>query len=263
MRRFFNVGIDLFNYAKLTTVEKSSNPALSKNALDRVKSIAASSHATVIGTALKTAILLAILGFGAVAGWRLAASLSATFAVVMLVSMIASLTLALVTIFVPKVSPFTSPLYAAAEGIMLGAISYFFNQSYPGIVVQAIGLTFAILASTLLLYTAGIVKVTAKFRAVVIIATLGIALYYVAALVLSLFKITMPLIYNTGPAGIIFSLVVVFIASLNLFLDFDFISRAEEAKMPKLFEWYGGFTLLVTLVWLYLEILRLLGKVRN
>lgn len=149
------------------------------------------------------------------------------------------------------------------EGVVLGAISQIFNQSSDGIVVQAILLTFAVFLAVLILYTSRLVRVTAKTRAIIITSTVAIGLYYLIAIIFGLFGVQVPLIYDTGTFGIIFSVIVVFIAALNLLLDFDFIERTAENKAPKVFEWFGAFSLMLTLVWLYLEVLRLLGKTRG
>jgi uncharacterized YccA/Bax inhibitor family protein len=170
---------------------------------------------------------------------------------------------ALIASFVPKSTPVTAPLYALAEGFLLGAISHWANNAYGGIVLQAVALTGVIFFSTLFLYQTRIVKVTEKFKSVVMIATLGIFLYYMLTFVLSLFGVSAPLIYDSGTFGIIFSLVIIFIAALNLLLDFNFVETAAANKAPKVFEWYGAFGLMVTLVWLYLEVLRLLAKTRS
>jgi uncharacterized YccA/Bax inhibitor family protein len=170
---------------------------------------------------------------------------------------------ALITIFIPKVSPFTAPIYAALEGLVLGAISALFEAMYSGIVIQAVGLTVGVLAVMLFLYGTRIVKVTAKFRIGVIVATGAICLVYLVDIVLSFFSVRMPFIHESGPVGIVFSLVVVVIAAPNLILDFDFIEQGVRQQAPKYMEWYGGFSLLVTLVWLYREILGLLAKIRG
>ncbi len=241
----------------------SGNPALSKSAMARLRSLEASKTATVGGTISKIVLLLAILTGGAVVGWRMAMNSPETVGVLLIASIVGASIAALVTIFVPRVAAFTSPIYALLEGVLLGAISMWMDEAYGGIVLQAIVLTLGVLASTLFLYSTGMVRVTEKMRSIILIATLGIALYYVINLVFTFFGSSLPLIYDSGTGGIIFSLIVVGIASLNLLLDYDFIDRAAKGNLPKQFEWYGAFSLLVTLVWLYIEILRLLGKTKN
>jgi len=176
---------------------------------------------------------------------------------------IAGFLLAIVTIFLPKAARFTSPLYAVAEGVFLGAISHYYELSYDGIVLQAVGLTVGVFATMLLLFATRVIKVTRKFMIGVMAATGAVALVYLASFVVRLFGGDIPFIHDAGPVGIGFSLVVVVIAALNLVLDFDFIERGVAMQAPRHMEWYAAFGLLVTLVWLYLELLRLLSKLRS
>lgn len=243
--------------------DQSGNPALNKKVMERVMAVESADHATVGGTVFKTLILLALVIAGGVFSWRIAGSMSGTAITLLIVSSIAALGLGFATAFVPKIAPFTAPLYAVAEGFLLGAISRWANDAYGGIVVQAIALTGVVFFSTLFLYQTRIVKVTEKFRSIVLIATLGIGLYYLVAFILSFFSVQAPLIWDSGPWGIVFSLIIIFIAALNLLLDFNFVETAAANKAPKVFEWYGAFGLMVTLIWLYIEILRLLAKTRN
>ena len=175
----------------------------------------------------------------------------------------AGLVLALVTVFKHTWSPVTAPMYAVAEGLFLGALSAVFEARYPGIVVQAVMLTFGTLFALLMVYRSGLIKVTENFKLGVFAATGGIMLIYLAGFVLSFFSIRIPYIHESGLIGIGFSLFVVVIASLNLVLDFDFIEKAAEQGVPKYMEWYAGFGLIVTLIWLYIEFLRLLSKLRD
>ncbi len=170
----------------------------------------------------------------------------------------------MVTIFKKEWSPVTAPIYALLEGLLLGGISAMFDQKYPGIAIQAVGLTFGTLFVLLLAYSARIIKVTQKFALGIVAATGGIALFYFAQMILGFFHIPfLSSVNGSGPIGIIFSLVVVAIAALNLVLDFDFIERGVNYGAPKYMEWYGAFGIMVTLIWLYLEILRLLAKSRS
>ena len=173
------------------------------------------------------------------------------------------LVVALVTAFKQTWAPITTPLYAALEGLALGGISFFFEQAYPGIVAQAVFLTFGTLAALLLAFRSGLIKATENFKLGVFAATGGIGLVYLASFVLGIFGISIPLVHSSGMFGILFSVFVVVIAALNLVLDFDFIEEGAERGAPKYMEWYGAFGLLVTLVWLYLEILRLLAKLQS
>ncbi len=155
------------------------------------------------------------------------------------------------------------PAYAVCEGLFLGGISAVFNTAYPGIVVQAVTGTFAAMLSMLALYRLNIIRCTDKFRSVVFISTLSIAVLYLIQWIASFFHYGIPGIFGAGSIGIGFSIIVVAIAALNLIIDFDFIERGTQNMLPKDYEWYGAFGLMVTLVWLYLEMLRLLAKLRD
>ena len=152
------------------------------------------------------------------------------------------------------------PIYAICEGLFIGGISAIFEKSFPGIVIQATAGTLAALFSMLVLYRAGIIKCTDKFRSVIFISTASIAVIYIVNFIGSFFGYSVPIINSSSNAGIIVSLIVVAIASLNLIIDFDFVEKGAERMYPKKYEWYGAFGLLVTLVWLYIEILKLLSK---
>lgn len=176
---------------------------------------------------------------------------------------IGGLILALVTTFKKEWSPVTAPMYAAVEGLFLGAISAMFNHLYDGIVMQAVLLTLGTLFALLFAYRSGLIKATENFKLGVVAATGGIALVYLVSMGLRFFNMEIPLIHESGIVGIGFSLFVVVIAALNLVLDFDFIESGVEHGAPKYMEWYGAFGLMVTLVWLYIEFLRLLAKLRD
>jgi uncharacterized YccA/Bax inhibitor family protein len=178
---------------------------------------------------------------------------------------IGGLITAFVTIFNKKVSPITVPIYAVLEGFLLGGISYLYGQQFDGIVFNAIVLTLTILFSLLFAYRSGIIKATNNFKLGIFAATGGIFLFYVVAVIGSFFGLSFSILdpTNSSMTSILFSLFIVVIASLNLVLDFDFIEQASENGAPKYMEWYGAFGLLVTLVWLYLEILRLLAKINS
>lgn len=160
-------------------------------------------------------------------------------------------------------APALAPLYALAEGLFLGGISASLEARYPGIVIQAVGGTFGTLGGLLLAYQSGLIKPTENLKLGIVAATGGICLVYLISLVGGLLGFPLPFIHAAGPIGIGFSVVVVVIAALNLVLDFDFIEQAAERGAPKELEWYGAFALMVTLVWLYIEILRLLAKLRG
>ncbi|NTU59413.1 MAG: Bax inhibitor-1/YccA family protein [Chlorobiaceae bacterium] len=169
----------------------------------------------------------------------------------------------LIIIFKKDLAPNLALVYAVLEGLALGGVSAFMESLYPRIVAQAVVLTFGTFTALLALYQFRVIKVTARFRLMVFSATGGIAIYYLLSFVLSFFGIRMPLIHDSGMYGILFSLLVVAVAAMNLVLDFDFIEQGVLAGAPKYMEWYGAFGLMVTLVWLYIEILRLLSKTRR
>ena len=177
---------------------------------------------------------------------------------------IGGLVIALVLAFKPVWASFLAPIYALVEGVFVGGISAYYNDAFsqiaPNIVMQAVGITFGVVIAMFGLYRFGIIKATQRFKAIIFTATAGIAIFYMLAFVLRFFNINMPLIHSSGTWGILFSLVVVSIAALNLILDFDMIEQGSAMGAPKYMEWYGAFGLLVTIVWLYIEILRLLSK---
>lgn len=238
---------------------RSSNPALRDDIFYRSLLTDTNNMMTVQGTINKTLILLALVILSAALVWE-------NYLVVLpflLPAMIGGLIIAVITIFRQEWSPFTAPAYAVLEGVILGGISGFMNVMYPGIVVQAVALTFGVFFLLLIVFSTRLIQVTETFKLVVIGATGAIALLYLADIVLGFFGRPVGFIHESGFLGIGFSLFVVVIASLNLILDFDYIKKGVEHGSPKYLEWYGAFALLVTLVWLYLEILRLLGKLRR
>ncbi len=243
----------------------SANPAMNADVWGRATFAEGRSQTmTLQGTVSKTALLVVIMLVAAAFTWTKAMGEDLSLAYGLTIAgAIGGLILSLVTIFVPKVSPYTSPLYAGCEGLFLGAVSASFEQRMPGIVSQAIGLSMGVLLTMLTLYGTGLVRATEKFKTGVIAATGAIALVYLASFAMRFFGYSMPFIHDTGIYGIGFSLVVVVVAALNLILDFDFIEQGVRLEAPKYMEWYGGFSLLVTLVWMYLEILRLLAKIQG
>jgi len=244
-----------------------ANPLLNEKAFRRVDQLVqtAGESMTIEGTINKTAFLLLLVAATAAWVWtRYFQTLDpATVMPYMWAGLIVGLVAALVTIFLPAWARISAPVYAAAQGLALGAISAFYEQQLHGIVFQAVGLTFGVLAVMLIAYRTGVIKVTDRFRMIVVAATGGIALLYLVSIVLSFFNISIPFIHQGGTFGIIFSLVVVGIAAMNLALDFDYIQRGVEHGAPKILEWYAAFGVMVTLIWLYLEILRLLAKIRR
>lgn len=212
------------------------------------------------GTINKSYILLGIVFWSAALFWVYAKD----FLILWLGAWIIAFILAIVIVFKKTLAPMLAPWYALFEWAFLGAISAYFELAYPGIVVQAIALTFWIFLGLLLAYQSWFIKVTENFKLWVVAATFGIAFIYILNFILHLFGLNvMPFIHEWGLIGIGFSVFVVIIASLNLVLDFDFIESGVEHKAPKYMEWYASFGLLVTLAWLYVEILRLLAKLRS
>ena len=241
---------------------RSGNPALHADTFSRAPAMPGAEQMTIGGTVNKTALSLFILMIAASYIWNRGAGDPALPAWI-LGSVIGGLIVAIATAFKNTWAPVTTPLYAALEGVALGGISVIFESQYPGIVSQAIFLTFGTLAALLFAYRSGLVKATENFKLGVFAATGGIALLYLVSFVLGFFGMSVPLIHSSGTWGILFSLFVVVIAALNLVLDFDFIESGVQRGAPKYMEWYGAFGLLVTLVWLYLEILRLLAKLQS
>jgi uncharacterized YccA/Bax inhibitor family protein len=250
---------------------KTSNPALSENTFRNLSGAGYGGSAdvtgsmTLNGTVNKTGILLILAIATAAWTWHLFLQ-SRDYADVMplmLVGLIGGLIFAMITIFKKEWSPVTAPIYALLEGLVLGGISAALELRYPGIAMQAVSLTFGTLFVLLLAYRSGLIKVTQKFRLGIIAATGGIMVFYLLEMLLGFFGIRFAAINGSGVIGIGFSLFVVAIAALNLVLDFDFIERGVQFGAPKYMEWYGAFGIMVTLVWLYLEILRLLSKIRS
>jgi uncharacterized YccA/Bax inhibitor family protein len=245
---------------------RTANPALSAKTFTDVPRIVDPARVmTIQGTVNKTLLMLVLVMIPAVWVWNTFFASGNPQAIMLWLygGVIGGFIVAMVTIFKKQWSPVTAPLYSVLEGLAIGGISAFFEAQFPGIVIQAVALTFGTLLCLLLVYKSGIIKVTENFKMGVIAATGGVALIYVITIVLGFFGIRLPYIHESGTIGIIFSLVVVIIAALNLVLDFDFIEKGAAARAPKFMEWYAAFGLMVTLIWLYLEILRLLAKTRS
>jgi uncharacterized YccA/Bax inhibitor family protein len=221
---------------------------------------------TLDGVVLRGLLLAPIIAVTGWFGWQSVETVDGVVTDVpgwLLLAMLAGFGVALLTIFRPKLAPFTAPVYAALEGLLLGAISAIFEVRYDGIVLQAVLLTGGVFLVMLGLYTKRIVKVDDRLRRGIVAASLAVLVVYLVSFVLRIFGADVPMIHEAGPVGILFSLAVVGIASANLLLDFDLIERGVEQGAPKWMEWYAAFALLVTLVWLYLELLRLLSKLRS
>ncbi len=248
---------------------KSSNPVFGKSVYNRVQTGEQQGLMTIEGTMNKTGLMLLILAFAATFTWQKffsaydytgtenAMSAVSTW---LLVGGIGGFITAIITVFSPQRAGVTAPIYAVFEGLFLGGISALFESMYPGLVVRAVALTFGVFFILLMLYRSGKIRATGKFRMGIMAATGGIALVYFISFIASLFGANLGFMYGSSNISIGFSLLVVGIAALNLILDFDFIERGSAAGAPKYMEWYGAFGLMVTLIWLYMEILRLLAK---
>ncbi len=243
---------------------RTANPALGRKTFTTFssRSLSDDTTMTIQGTVTKTMVLLALMTLSAVYTWRIAAAGQAVEPW-MAGGGVGGFVVGLITVFRKHWAGVLSPIYALLEGLFLGGISAIFEARFPGIVIQAVSLTFGTLFALLLAYKSRLIKATENFKLGVTAATGGIVLIYIATVVMSLFGVHMPYIHESGPIGIGFSLFVVVIAALNLVLDFDFIESGAERRAPKYMEWYGAFGLMVTLIWLYLEILRLLSKLRS
>jgi uncharacterized YccA/Bax inhibitor family protein len=240
---------------------RTSNPALNDKTFSNVQA-ATGAQMTIGGTVRKTATLLFLLVCGAAFTWRLART-GGNASAWAIGGAIGGLVFCLVTCFKKSWSPVTAPIYAVLEGLFLGAISAFLEVRFKGIVVAAVGLTLSTLACLLFCYQTRIIRATENFKLGIFAATGAIFLVYVVGAIMNLFGAGIPYIHDSGWVGIGFSLVVVGIAALNLVLDFDFIEQGCASGAPKYMEWFGAFGLMVTLVWLYVEILRLLSKISS
>ncbi len=249
-----------------TAAMRTANPILRADTFD-LRAQTNQGTMTIMGTVNKTGFLVLIVFAFAmwvwkeypVAGGRIAAGLYPW----LIGGAIGGVVLALVTSFKKEAARFTAPLYAACEGIVLGAISALFDSIYPGIAIQATGITAATLLALLFAYRSGLIKATENFKLGVTAATGAIMLMYLVSWILGMFGVQMPFLHDNGILGIGISMVIVVIAALNLVLDFDFIEQGQANGAPKHMEWYAAFGLLVTLVWLYVETLRLLAKLQS
>lgn len=249
---------------------KSGNPTLGENkfrstVLDSV--VLHENAMTIRGTLQKFGFLFLMVLGSSFYSWKEFAE-GGNVTPMMWTGAIGGLVVAIVLVFKPMWSPFLAPLYALLEGLFIGAISAMYNSAFaelaPNIIINAVGLTFGVAAGMYLLYSFRIIKATEKFKSVIIAATVGIGIFYLLVVVLRAFGMeNMPFLHEGSILGIGFSLFVVAIAALNLILDFDMIEKGAEMGAPKYMEWYGAFGLMVTMVWLYLEILRLLSKISS
>ena len=241
---------------------RSSNPVLSADTFRGARLRAGEDAMTVSGAVNKSLLSFAILMVAGAYTWNLGIG-NPQSQMLMMIGFLGGFAAAIATSFRPTWAPITTPVYAALEGLALGGLSLVFETRFPGIVSQAIFLTFGTLGAMLLAYRAGLLRATPALTRIIMTATMGIALVYLIGFVLSFFGSSIPLIHGSGPIGIVFSLIVVGVAALNLVLDFDMIERGADSGAPQYMEWYGAFALLVTLVWVYFEILRLLQKLQE
>ena len=251
---------------------KSSNPAFSEKIFSKAGSYTSDETMTVQGTVNKAMLMLVLVILGAAFTWKTFfesipadvtqnITLPTSVIIWMAIGGIGGLIASLVVIFSPKTAPIAAPIYAVLEGLFLGGISAFFAVQYTGnIIIQAVGLTFITFFLMLTAYRSGWIKVTEKFKTIILVATGAIALMYFLSFILGMFGVSMGFIHSNGPIGIGISVVIIAVAALNLLLDFDFIEKASSQGAPKYMEWFGAFGLMVTLIWLYIEFLRLLSK---
>lgn len=243
---------------------RTANPALNDDTFRGYgRAIASGETMTIQGTVNKTAVLLLFVLLTSTWTWRLYYTAAGSLMLWVAGGAIGGFIVAMITVFRKQWAAVTAPVYALLEGLVLGGISSVLEARYPGIVIQAVGLTFGTLFGLLFAYKSGMIKATENFKLGVVAATGGIAVVYLVTMLLGFFGIRMPYIHESGMIGIGFSLFVVIVAALNLVLDFDFIESGAAQGAPKFMEWYGAFGLMVTLIWLYIEILRLLSKMRS
>jgi len=247
-------------------VSRSGNPGLNdKTFSSQPRPLASGERMTLQGSINKSFLLLVVMLAGALWPWSqyLSSGDASVVGSSILIGALGGFVLALVISFKATLAPYLAIPYAALEGLAMGGISALLERRYPGIAIQAVGLTFAVLAVMLAAYSMRLIRVTQQLRSIIIGATGAIALLYLISMVLGLFHVTVPVLNEASPLGIIISLVICGVAAFNLLLDFDLIESGVAQGAPRYMEWYSAFGLLVTLVWLYMEILRLLSKVRD
>ncbi|WP_054954651.1 Bax inhibitor-1/YccA family protein [Paenibacillus dakarensis] len=241
---------------------RSGNPTLNEETFERSRNYSDQELMTIGGTVNKSFMLLALLIGAAVVSWVMFFNGYNVYPFI-IGGAITGLILALIINFAQRTAPFLAPIYAVVEGLLLGALSANYESLYYGITMQAALLTMCIFLGMLIAYKLGLVKATAGFKKGVIAATIGVMLVYLLSMVLRLFGVAVPFLHESTTIGIGISIVIIIIAALNFVLDFDFIEQGARSGAPKYMEWYGSFGLLVTLVWLYLEIIRLLAKLAS
>ena len=241
---------------------RSSNPVMTERIYEKAGGVSAgASVMTINGTINKIGIMLLLVIAAAAYTWNIVMGAEpASAGTLAMVGAIGGFIMALVTVFRPQSSAITAPIYAILEGLFLGAISAIINAAYPGVAFQAVLLTIGTLFTMLFLYRSGRIRATPKFRRGVMMATGAVFFAYMISWIMSLFGMSMGFMHSAGPLGILINLVIIVIAALNLIMDFDFIEKGSRMGAPKYMEWYGAFGLMVTLIWLYIEFLRLLSR---
>ena len=246
---------------------KSGNPTLTEKMFDKSTAVMAENQGvmSVRGAINKFGFLMLMVIAGAAYNWQLFQELKqSTMTILMMVGAIGGFVIALGITFKPNWAAYLAPAYGLLQGLFIGGISAIMNKvfeaKYPGLVMQAVGLTFGVALAMFLLYNFRIIKATEKFKSVIIASTLGIGIFYLITMVLNMFGVNVSFMHDSSLLSIGISLFVVAIAAMNLILDFDMIEQGAERGAPKFMEWYGAFGLLVTIVWLYIEMLKLLSK---
>ena len=242
---------------------KSSNPIFRDSVTENVYAIN-DKPMTVSGTMNKLLLLSVIMLISAGAVYyQFSLGHYDYVQIIWLVGMIVGIILSLIIAFKPTTAKMLSPVYAFCEGAFISAVSCFFEKAYEGIVTQAISVTFIVVFAMALLYKTGLIKATDKFRSIIVTATFAIMIFYLISLALSFFHVNIPYFTSTSGLAIAINIGIAIVAALNLILDFDFIERGTQSQLPSYFEWYGAFGLLVTIIWLYLEILKVLSRLRS
>jgi uncharacterized YccA/Bax inhibitor family protein len=235
-----------------------ANPVLSRAGFADAHAAANETPMTLAGTISKTAMLMVLCAFAAGGVWATSSTIGPSIGTALTIAAVAGFALAIGTTFMPRWAPITAPLYALVEGVLLGGVTLLINARYAGLPLMALGLTILAGGTMLGLYATRVVRVTQRMRAIVTGAIVAIVLYYVVAMVLGFFHVQMPLLQGSGWLSIGFSLLVCGVATMSFLLDFDMVERAVNNRAPHYFEWYGAFGILVTFIWLYFEVLRLL-----
>jgi uncharacterized YccA/Bax inhibitor family protein len=234
---------------------------MSGRIFERTGTVAGEGHVmTINGTINKIGIMLLLVVAAAAYTWNLIVTDPGRAGTLAMVGAIGGFITAMITAFRPQSSAISAPIYAILEGLFLGAVSAIINAAYPGVAFQAVLLTIGTLFTMLFLYRSGRIRATPRFRRGVMMATGAVFFAYIISWIMGLLGMPVGFMHSSGPLGILINLVIIVIAALNLIMDFDFIERGSQMGAPKFMEWYGAFGLMVTLIWLYIEFLRLLSR---